>query len=674
MNSCSGASPAFSIPSVIILLLVAGASSVVTAEAAIFALVFALLRLIGKLAGGVLAALVAGAPDQTQLGRQLLTPGVIGIAFALDAGQAAALGFGSTSIVTIVAMGWSLERAHRARAGAFGGAGMRRLAAMGAVVATVVLVRQIGGPDVLGTKSAALAFGFALIASVLTGDLTHRFGLPRLTGYLFFGLACGPALANLITAAMARELQVINGVALAVIGLIAGLELNLDRLLPRLTAISRFTLVTVGVMLSSLAALMWAAWPWLPILPNATGALRIGAAFTVAAVVATSSPIVVISVIADSRARGRLAELTLATTVLANLLLVAVFAVALEGVRWSSGAAEPGLRVVAVAVWAVTGSLAFGALVGAIFALYMREIGRELTIVLLAACAVLGVVSRALALEPILASIAAGFVVTNAARPQGDALRVAIARGSLPVLVVFFAAAGASIDVGALAAGGMLAIGLVLVRLGLLRLGTQLGARVAGLDGTLRDAAWTGFISQAGISLGLAAAAASEFPDWGTRLQTLTVAIVAVHELVGPIAFKAALSRLGEIGPAVRRSLIVVSNREPYSHTYREDGRSTVRRRRAVSPWPSTRSCASAAACGSRTAAATPIAPSSTRTITCAVPPDRPIYTLRRVWLTHRRSRALLRRVLERARCGRCATSSTCARASAPTTGSAIAR
>ena len=383
-------------------------------------------------------------------------------------------------------------------------------------------------------------------------------------------------------------------------------------------------------MLSSLAALVWAAWPWLPILPDATGALRLGAAFTVAAVVATSSPIVVISVIADSRARGRLAELTLATTVLSNLLLVAVFAVAVEGVRWSSGAAEPGLRVVAVAVWAVTGSLAFGALVGAIFALYMREIGRELTIVLLAACAVLGVVSRALALEPILASIAAGFVVTNAARPQGDALRVAIARGSLPVLVVFFAAAGASIDVGALAEGGALAIGLVLVRFGLLRLGTHLGARVAGLDDPLREAAWTGFISQAGISLGLAAAAASEFPDWGTRLQTLTVAIVAVHEIVGPIAFKAALSRLGEIGPAVRRSLIVVSNREPYTHTYREDG--------SIHCPPAAGGVAVALDALMRERGGTSIAHgsgSADRAVVDAhdhvqVPPDQPIYTLRR--------------------------------------------
>ena len=434
---------------------------------------------------------------------------------------------------------------------------MRRLAAMGAVVATVVLIRQIGGPDVLGTKSAALAFGFALIASVLTGDLAHRFGLPRLTGYLFFGLACGPALANLITAAMARELQVINGVALAVIGLIAGLELNLDRLLPRLSAITRFTLVTTGVMLSSLAALMWAAWPWLPILPDATGALRLGAAFTVAAVVATSSPIVAISVIADSRARGRLAELTLATTVLANLLLVAVFAVAVEGVRWSSGAAEPGLQVVAVAVWAVTGSLAFGALVGAIFALYMREIGRELTIVLLAACAVLGVVSRAVALEPILASIAAGFVVANAARPQGDALRSPSQRGRLPVLVVFFAAVG-GVARRRRAGGGRRARASAscCVRSGCCASAHALAPAPPGCR-TLREACWTGLISQAASRSG-SRPSSRRVPGLGHAVQTLSVALVAIHEIVGPVLLptrrcRGGRDRTGGRTPADRR-------------------------------------------------------------------------------------------------------------------------
>jgi hypothetical protein len=50
-----------------------------------------------------------------------------------------------------------------------------------------------------------------------------------------------------------------------------------------------------------------------------------------------------------------------------------------------------------------------------------------------------------LTFEPLLAALAAGLVVENVAPPRGDALRVAVERGALPVLVLFFATAGASL-------------------------------------------------------------------------------------------------------------------------------------------------------------------------------------------------------------------------------------
>ena len=41
-------------------------------------------------------------------------------------------------------------------------------------------------------------------------------------------------------------------------------------------------------------------------------------------------------------------------------------------------------------------------------------------------------------------------VIQNVAMPQGDALKVAIQRGALPVLVVFFVTTGASLQLDAL--------------------------------------------------------------------------------------------------------------------------------------------------------------------------------------------------------------------------------
>jgi len=55
-------------------------------------------------------------------------------------------------------------------------------------------------------------------------------------------------------------------------------------------------------------------------------------------------------------------------------------------------------------------------------------------------------------------------------------------------------------------------------------------------------------VSQAGVTLGLTILVAREFPDWGLRIQSLMVALIAIHELLGPVLFRAALARAGEIG------------------------------------------------------------------------------------------------------------------------------
>ena len=67
--------------------------------------------------------------------------------------------------------------------------------------------------------ATALALGFALMGASVTGDALRRFHLPRLTGYLLFGVIVGPYLGNLITESMAAQLQVVTGIATTLIAL-----------------------------------------------------------------------------------------------------------------------------------------------------------------------------------------------------------------------------------------------------------------------------------------------------------------------------------------------------------------------------------------------------------------------------------------------------------------------
>jgi hypothetical protein len=138
--------------------------------------------------------------------------------------------------------------------------------------------------------------------------------------------------------------------------------------------------------------------------------------------------------------------------------------------------------------------------------------------------------------------------VENIAPPSGEALKEAVERGALPVLVVFFAVAGALLHLEALRSIGVIALMVSATRLVFIRLGGALGARVSGIPRETSSLVWMGLVSQAGVTLGLTTIVAGEFTDWGGRVQTLMVALIALHELVGPVLFRSALARAGEIG------------------------------------------------------------------------------------------------------------------------------
>ncbi len=511
---------------------------------------------------------------------------------------------------------------------------MTRLLALALAVGAMASVRELRIQGTVGSAATALALGFALMGASVTGDALRRFQLPRVSGYLLFGIVVGPSLGNLITESMAAQLQVVTGIATTLIALIAGLTLSVERLGTRLAAITRMTAATLAVAMAGLAAAAWVVWPWLPIAPDATGAQRLVMLALLVVMVVSFSPTMTAAVVADSGARGRLSETVLTIVVLADLVMLVLFSVSMQLARivFDTGDSQ-GVEVLRRLAWEIGGAVAFGVLIGVLFALYLRYIAREVTLVLLAVCAVLSQVGTTQQLQPLLAALAAGVVIENLSVAQGDALRAAVRRGAPPVLIVFFAAVGASLRLDALAAIGLSAVALSAVRLGFIRLGARAGVRLSGLPEPVGGYAWTGLVSQAGITLGFASVVAAEFPGWGNQMQLLLVASIAIHELVGPILFRRGLVQAGELDAHVPRPLVVVSNREPYLHSQDANGRIVVK--------PSTGGVAVALDALMRERGGVWIAHgagAADRLVvdasdTVRVPPEHPSYDLRRLWL-----------------------------------------
>jgi trehalose 6-phosphate synthase len=509
---------------------------------------------------------------------------------------------------------------------------MRRLIALAITIwlAWLVLVR-------LGDESAsatALGLGVALLSASIVGWLFEFLRLPRITGYLIFGLLCGPAVANLITEPMARDLRVVSGFAIGIIAFIAGLHLKFGSLGSRLGAIVKLSVTTVAVSLVGMAAAIFVLWRWLPFGAELSGVQRAAASALIGTLLIGVSPILTTAVIAESRARGPLATISTAVVVSVELLVIVAFAICLQITRTTfETLPAQGMTLALSTVWVIVGSVAFGGLLGSLFALYLRFVGREVTVVLLALFALFTGLGARMQFQPLLSGLAAGLVVQNVMGQAGDVLRDSIARGAMPVFVLFFAAIGASMQVDAVATLGITALAVSMLRAVLLRAGARFGARAAGVDTRESHLVWRSFISTAEMTLGLTALVAAEYPSWAGRLETLMIAIVALHEVVGPIVFRATLSQMREIG-GTGGSLVVVSNREPWVHDYAPDG--SIRAR----PTPGGVSVALDALMRERGGVwIAHGAGAADREVvdersSIEVPPDAPSYRLRRLWLS----------------------------------------
>lgn len=404
-----------------------------------------------------------------------------------------------------------------------------------------------------------MTLGFVLLAAHLAGRLLALFSLPRITGYLLAGIVFGPQILALVPNGVRDQLSVINELALGLIALAAGGELAIPRLLPRLRAIAWISgLQTVLIFAATVLALTVIAHLSSSLgfslrLLNGLDERQVLAMGLILGLVATAnSPASTVAVIDETRSRGPLSTVALGVTVVKDVIVIVLMGVTLSLARVLMRAGNGfDWTLVSTLVAEVLVSFVLGGLFGAALILYLAKVGKEVAAVVLATVFLAFELSRTLGevlhlhLHFLLVAMAAGFVVENASE-QGRRLIRGLETSSLPVYVIFFTLAGVGLDLKSLVGLWPLAAGFVLWRVGLIATTSWSGARLAGEAKGLARHAWTAFVAQAGVSLGLAELVALRYPEMGARIKTLVLAVIALNQLVGPPLFKLSLKLMGE--------------------------------------------------------------------------------------------------------------------------------
>lgn len=404
------------------------------------------------------------------------------------------------------------------------------------------------GQTITGS-GAALAFGFLLIAALQIGHLADRIKLPHLTGYLLCGLLFGPQVLRIVSEPMLNDLALLKGTAVGLIALLAGCELNIPRLRPVLRAITSISLATMVVVM----IVLWALFFWIASVLPATAAYgsfeRAAIALVCANVLAAFSPAVVIGVITETRAAGPLSQLSMAVVVLADLAMVITFSLTTAAARRLFPAAQSSGGV-SVLLEHIFGSIIVGAIVGLVLAVYSRRVQTRTGLLVFALLFIVAEAGRVLHLDPLLVGLTAGLVVENASPVSGEEIVRAAQSVTLPTFAIFFAVVGAEIQLQAFLHVAPFAGIAAVSRAGAIFAGSQIGAFFGRVPKQTARLVPLGLLPQAGVAIALAVLVLNDFAPWGRVLGTVLLGSIVVNELLGPILFRIALARAGEIGAA----------------------------------------------------------------------------------------------------------------------------
>lgn len=452
---------------------------------------------------------------------------------------------------------------------------VQRLLVVALLMVGIVLLHQYAVPGEGFDPRAMLALGFVILAAYTIGELATSVGIPHITGYLLSGVLFGPSLPavartflpdlylpppfdqGVVSTGVIGQLGPIDAMALALIALSAGGELEVDELRRSL----RYVLgSTVGMVLATIGAVFLAQLALVSVAPALVPGIGgrplealVATSLVVSILAAATSPAVAIAVVHSAGARGPVSSTVMSGVVLGEIVLVVLFSVGMTAALPALG--TTGTVSVGESVAHVFASSALGLVAGAGIAAYLRLVGIDQLLFLVGAIFATTWLVGSFGGEPAVAFIAAGLIVGNAHRlvpaagpDVGRTLLANVERMSRPVFAVFFSLAGAKLDLAVVASLAVPALFLFAVRVAAVRLGTSFGARISGAPEAVERFAWTGFVAQAGLAIVLASQARAILPgDVGDAVYSLVLALVSVGQIAGPSVLQVGLRRAGEI-------------------------------------------------------------------------------------------------------------------------------
>ncbi len=413
--------------------------------------------------------------------------------------------------------------------------------------------------ELLASLIALFAALFIIVlAARQMGGIFARFKLPLISGFLFVGIIVGPFVLDFVNAENIPRLLFLDEMALAFIAFAAGAELELHVIRGYFRSIvSIIGGLVVTVLVFGIAAIIFIS-DQIPFMADLPQAEILAIAILGATIMIARSPSSALAIIKELRARGPFTHKVFGATVLMDAVVIMIFAVSVSVAAVLVEGAEFDVGLLIFLAFEILLDIGLGILVGMLLRMIMilpYDILKGVLILLLG----LGIFWLSTALhdfhlfslpvglfsEPLLICLTAGFYVTNNSRHATD-FRHILEKMSPAVFLLFFTLVGIALELDILRQAWGIVLFLFGIRLVAIFVGSFVGVAVARDYSPGNSLLGFGFITQAGVGIGLAKEIGVEFNTWGAELATLSIGVIVLNQIVGPPLFKWAINRVGE--------------------------------------------------------------------------------------------------------------------------------
>lgn len=401
--------------------------------------------------------------------------------------------------------------------------------------------------------------GMLLLLSYAGGHLANLLKAPRVIGYLFTGILLSPSVTGILHEHLVwEELNAVTHIALGVIAFSIGGSLEWAKV-GRLGRQILWITLTQGFGAFVLATLSLSAFFFFfecgGEFSHRFQAFFFPMALVIGAICAATAPAATLAIVHEYRAQGILTSTLLGVVALDDALTILLYAAAAAVAQSFVNYEAPSLvqHLVEPSV-SVLISLALGSAMGAVVGFMGRRVaGRDAMLgITMGAILVTGGLATSFDVHPLLANMMTGFVVANFIRHHEDLF--AVVEGiEEPIFGMFFALAGAHLDLGLITSAGLLALVITVGRFAGKLLGSRVGAEISDAPPAVKKYLGYALLPTAGVTVGLVLEAQDTFGSGEfTRIMVSGVlGSVMINELVTPFLVRFSLFRAAEAGPGL---------------------------------------------------------------------------------------------------------------------------